>query len=48
MEVGRMQLDEAIRKADVLVEALEYIRRFRDRYVVIKLGGSAADSDRDG
>lgn len=27
----------------MLVEALEWIRRFRDRYVVIKLGGSALD-----
>lgn len=35
--------DEAIRKADVLVEALNWIRRFRDRHVVIKLGGSAME-----
>ena len=38
-----MKLNDAIRKADALIEALEYIRRFRDRYVVIKLGGSALD-----
>ena len=38
-----MQLNDAIRKADVLIEALAYIRRFRDRYVVIKLGGSALE-----
>ena len=37
------RLTDAIAKADVLIEALEYIRRFRDRYVVIKLGGSALD-----
>ena len=36
-------MNDAIRKADILIEALEYIRRFRDRYVVIKLGGSALD-----
>ncbi len=36
-------MDEAIRKAGVLIEALAWIRRFRDRYVVIKLGGSALD-----
>lgn len=36
-------MDDAIRKAAVLVEALAYIRQFRDRYVVIKLGGSAFD-----
>lgn len=36
-------MDEAIRKAQVLVEALGWIRQFRDRYVVIKLGGSALE-----
>ncbi|MCA9077136.1 MAG: acetylglutamate kinase [Planctomycetaceae bacterium] len=36
-------VDEAVRKADVLVEALGWIRQFRDRYVVIKLGGSALE-----
>lgn len=36
-------MDEAIRKAGVLIEALGWIRRFRGRYVVIKLGGSALD-----
>ena len=36
-------VDEAIRKAQVLVEALSWIRQFRDRYVVIKLGGSALE-----
>lgn len=36
-------MDEAIRKADVLIEALGWIRRFRDRLVVIKLGGSALE-----
>lgn len=36
-------MDEAIRKAKVLIEALGWIRRFRGRYVVIKLGGSAQE-----
>ena len=36
-------MDEAIRKAEVLIEALGYIRRFRDRLTVIKLGGSAME-----
>jgi acetylglutamate kinase len=36
-------MDEAIRKAEVLIEALEYIRTFRDRRTVIKLGGSAME-----
>jgi len=37
-------VDEAIRKAGVLIEALGWIRRFRDRYVVIKLGGSTLEN----
>lgn len=36
-------MNEAIRKADVLIEALPWIRRFRGRHVVIKLGGSALE-----
>lgn len=36
-------MNDAIRKAQVLVEALGWIRQFRDRYVVIKLGGSALE-----
>lgn len=33
----------AIDKAGVLVEAMSWIQRFRDRHVVIKLGGSALE-----
>ncbi len=33
-------MEKVIRKAAVLVEALPYIQSFRDKYVVIKLGGS--------
>src|SRR5262249_30002993 len=34
---------EAIRKAEALIEACSYIRQFRDRLTVIKLGGSAME-----
>jgi acetylglutamate kinase len=36
-------MDDAIKKADVLIEALSYIRNFRDRRTLIKLGGSAME-----
>src|SRR5262249_4922275 len=36
-------MDDAIRKAEVLIEALGYIRTFRDCLTVIKLGGSAME-----
>jgi len=36
-------MEAAIEKAKVLIEALEWIRKFRERYVIIKLGGSALD-----
>jgi acetylglutamate kinase len=36
-------MNDAIRKADVLIEALGYIRTFRNRLTVIKLGGSAME-----
>lgn len=35
--------EEAIRKADVLIEALGYIRTFHGRFTVIKLGGSVME-----
>jgi acetylglutamate kinase len=38
-------MDEAIRKAKTLVEALGWIRQFRGRYVVIKLGGSVLEEE---
>src|SRR4029079_19260226 len=37
------RMDNAIAKADVLIEALSYIRKFRDRLTVVKLGGSAME-----
>ena len=36
-------MDDAIRKAESLIEAMSYIRRFRDHLIVIKLGGSAME-----
>ncbi len=36
-------MQEAIAKAAALVEAMEYIRAFRGRMVVVKLGGSVLD-----
>lgn len=35
---------EAIQKADVLIEALGYMRKFHGRFTVIKLGGSVMES----
>src|SRR3954462_6001274 len=37
------RMDDAIRKAETLIEALSYIRQFRNRLIVIKLGGSAME-----
>jgi acetylglutamate kinase len=39
-------LEEAIQKADVLLEALQWIRQFRGKITVIKLGGSVMENDR--
>jgi acetylglutamate kinase len=36
-------MEEAIAKAGALIEAMEYIRSFRGRIVVVKLGGSVLD-----
>ncbi len=36
-------MQEAIAKAGALIEAMEYIRSFRNRIVVVKLGGSVLD-----
>ena len=38
-------MKELIKKADVLIEALPYIRQFSDKIVVIKYGGSAMESE---
>src|SRR5262249_22150461 len=36
-------MKDAVRKVEALIEALSYIRTFRDRLTVIKLGGSAME-----
>jgi len=38
-------LQEAIQKADTLIEALGWIRQFRDKVTVIKLGGSVMEDE---
>jgi len=38
-------VEEAIAKAGALIEAMEYIRSFRGRIVVVKLGGSVLEDD---
>jgi acetylglutamate kinase len=38
-------MQEAIQKADTLIEALGWIRRFRDKITVIKLGGSVMEHE---
>lgn len=38
-------VQEAIEKADTLIEAMGWIRRFRDSVTVIKLGGSLLDDE---
>jgi acetylglutamate kinase len=38
-------MENAIRKADTLIEAMSWIKRFRDKTTVIKLGGSVLEDD---
>jgi acetylglutamate kinase len=40
-----LKTETAIRKADVLIEAMEWIRKFRDKVTVIKLGGSILEDE---
>jgi acetylglutamate kinase len=42
---GSELLQEAIEKADVLIEALGWIRKFRGKLTVIKLGGSVLEEE---
>jgi acetylglutamate kinase len=39
-------MEDAIRKADILIEALPYIKRFHKKIAVIKYGGSILNEDR--
>ncbi|HEX3654745.1 MAG TPA: acetylglutamate kinase [Pirellulales bacterium] len=36
-------MESAVEKADVLIEAMQWIRKFRDKITVIKLGGSVME-----
>ena len=41
--VEKPVVQDAIEKADLLIEAMGWIRQFRDKITVIKLGGSAVE-----
>jgi acetylglutamate kinase len=43
ISIAAVSMDDAIRKADVLIEALPHIHALRNRRTVIKLGGSAME-----
>lgn len=43
--IGESGVDQAIAKADTLIEAMGWIRRFRGKTTVIKLGGSLLDDE---
>ena len=38
-------IEKAVKKSQILIEALPYIKSFQDKIVVIKLGGSAQEDD---
>ena len=38
-------MQEAINKAQTLIEAMDYIQRFREKIVVVKMGGSVMDDE---
>jgi acetylglutamate kinase len=40
-----MDMEQAIAKAQTLVEALGYIQRFADKIIVVKMGGSVMDDE---
>jgi acetylglutamate kinase len=44
-QLGDLDVDEAIGKANTLIEAMGWIRRFRGKTTVIKLGGSLLDDE---
>ncbi len=46
-QFGDFRVDEAISKADTLIEAMGWIRRFRGKTTVIKLGGSLLDDEQE-
>lgn len=42
----QISMETAIQKAGILLEALPYIKRFKDKIVIIKFGGSAMSDDK--
>ena len=38
-------MDEVLKKAEVLIEALPYIQRFNRKIIVVKYGGSAMNDE---
>jgi acetylglutamate kinase len=46
-QAGHLPFDAAIGKAAGLVEALPYIQRFRNKVVVVKVGGSIMDDEQN-
>ena len=36
-----MDMKKAIEKTEILIEALPYIKKFHDKFIIIKYGGSA-------
>lgn len=42
----KLKMEQAIAKAQTLIEALGYIQRFLDKIVVVKMGGSVMDDER--
>ena len=41
---NKVKMEESIRKADILIEAIPYIQAFRGTVIVAKYGGSAVDN----
>ncbi|HUU58993.1 MAG TPA: acetylglutamate kinase [Phycisphaerae bacterium] len=39
-------MDEAIKKAKILIEAMGYIQRFANKIILVKMGGSVMDDER--
>src|SRR6266446_4423837 len=40
---GEVVMEEALRRAEILMEALPYIREFRGKSIIIKYGGAAME-----
>ena len=40
-----LEMDELLKKAEVLIEALPYIQQFNRKIIVVKYGGSAMNNE---